>query len=186
VRGGRALAAADDARVAREPAWRGSGSALALRALLYLAFVVGLSNLLLVDALDRTVLVHVREGVAYLAAAVLSLFRADVHAVGARVVVGGSAVEIVNGCTGLDVGIFLASAMLVFPAPWRARLRGAALAFAVVFFVNFLRVLTLCLLNESSQPAFALVHVYVWPAFISLVCLATLLVWIRGTRPDDA
>ncbi len=186
MRGGRALAAADDARVSREPAGRGSGVALALRALLYLALVVGLSNLLLVDALDRTVLAHVRDGVAYLAAAVLSLFRADVRASGGRVFVGGSAVEIVNGCTGLDVGIFLACAMLVFPAPWRARLRGAALAFVIVFFVNFLRVLTLCVLNESSQAAFEIVHVYVWPAFISLVCLATLLAWIRGTQPNDA
>lgn len=121
-----------------------------------------------------------RGGVAYLAAAVLSLFRGDVHAVGERVFVGGSAVEIVNGCTGLDVGIFLASAMLVFPAPWRARLRGAALAFAVALSVNFLRVLTLCVLNEGSPRAFEIVHVYIWPAFISLACLATLLAWIRN------
>ena len=160
--------------------------ALALRALLYLALVVGLSNLLLVAALDRTVLAHVRHGVAYLAAALLSLFRPDVRAVGERVFVGTSAVEIVNGCTGLDVGIFLASAMLVFPAPWRARLRGAALAFAIAFGVNFLRVLTLCVLNEGSQPAFEVVHVYVWPAFISLVCLATLLVWIRSVQQTNA
>ncbi|HKC52827.1 MAG TPA: archaeosortase/exosortase family protein [Myxococcota bacterium] len=160
--------------------------ALALRALLYLALVVGLSNLLLVDALDRTVLAHVRRGIAYLAAALLSLFRPDVRAVGERVFVGTSAVEIVNGCTGLDVGIFLASAMLVFPAPWRARLRGAALAFAIAFTVNFLRVLTLCVLNEGSQPTFEVVHVYVWPAFISLVCLATLLVWIRSAQRENA
>jgi len=25
----------------------------------------------------------------------------------------------------------------------------------------------------------------VWPAFISLVCLATLLIWIQSTQPDD-
>jgi len=85
------------------------------------------------------------------AAALLSLFRPGVRAVGERVFVGTSAVEIVNGCTGLDVGIFLASAMLVFPAPWRARLRGAALAFAIAFTVNFLRVLTLCVLNEARS-----------------------------------
>jgi exosortase/archaeosortase family protein len=183
VRGGRLLA--DDARVAREPGAGRGRAELALRALLYLALVVGLSNLLLVEALDRTVLAHVRDGVAYLAAAVLSVFRSDVRAVDQRVFVGSSAVEIVNGCTGLDVGIFLASAILVFPAPWRARLRGAALAFAVAFGVNFLRVLTLCVLNEGSSGAFEIVHVYVWPAFISVACLATLLIWIRMTQPEN-
>ena len=148
--------------------------------------VVGLSNLLLVEAIDRDLLGHVRSGIASLAAAVLSLVREDVRAAGQSVFVGGSAVEIVNGCTGVDVAIFLASAMLVYPAAWRAKLRGVALAFAVVLATNFLRVLTLCWLNASSPRAFELVHVYVWPAFISLVCLATLLAWIRSATPRDA
>lgn len=178
---------ADDARVARDPAAARTGNAaLALRALLYLALVVGLSNLLLVEAVDRALLAHVRHAIAYLAGGVLSLFRSDVSSLGERVFVGGSAVEIVNGCTGLDVGIFLGSAMLVFPAPWRARLRGIALAFVVVLLVNFVRVLTLCLLNTGSPRAFEIVHVYVWPVFISLVCLATLLAWIRSAQPQDA
>ncbi len=141
---------------------------------------------MLVDAVDRSVLAHVRHAVAYLASAVLSLFRSDVRSIGESVFVGGGAVEVVNGCTGLDVGIFLASAILVFPAPWRARLRGVALAFAVVLAVNFVRVLTLCLLNAGSPRAFEIVHVYVWPVFISLVCLATLLAWIRAAQPKNA
>ena len=147
---------------------------------------MGLSNLLLVESIERDLFDHVRNGIASLAGAVLSLFRADVSSAGQTVWVGGSAVEIVNGCTGVDVAIFLASAMLVYPAAWSAKLRGVALAFAVVLATNFLRVLTLCWLNASSPRAFELVHVYVWPAFISLVCLATLLAWIRSATPRDA
>jgi len=169
----------------RRPA-RASRVALALRSTVYVLLVVGLSNLLLVEAIDRDVLGHVRSGIASLAAAVLSLVRDDVRAAGQSVFVGGSAVEIVNGCTGVDVAIFLASAVLVYPAAWRAKLRGVALAFAVVLATNFVRVLTLCWLNASSPHAFELVHVYVWPAFISLVCLATLLAWIRSATPRDA
>jgi exosortase/archaeosortase family protein len=160
---------------------RGRGE-LALRAFVYLALVVGLSNLLLVESIDRTVLARVRNAIAYLAAAVLSVFRSDVRAADEHVFVGASAVQIVNGCTGFDVGIFLASAMLVFPAPWPVRLRGAAAGFAIALLANFVRVLTLSILNESSPSAFEIVHVYVWPALISLVCLATLLVWIRGVQ----
>ncbi len=157
-----------------------------LRSALYVALVVGLSNLLLVEAIDSDLFGHVRNGIASLAGAVLSLFRGDVSTAGQTVWVGGSAVEIVNGCTGVDVAIFLASAMLVYPAAWSAKLRGVAFAFAVVLATNFLRVLTLCWLNASSPRAFELVHVYVWPAFISLVCLATLLAWIRSATPRDA
>jgi exosortase/archaeosortase family protein len=157
-----------------------------VRVVLYLALVVGLSNLLLVAAVDHSILAHVRRTIAYLAGAVLSLFRGDVSAVGARVFVGGGAVEVVNGCTGVDVGIFLASAVLVFPAPWRARLWGVPLAFAIALVVNFLRVLTLCVLNAGSPRAFEVLHVYVWPVLIELVCVATLLVWIRSVQPGDA
>ncbi|HTO51980.1 MAG TPA: exosortase H [Myxococcota bacterium] len=159
-------------------------AALVLRVALYLALVLGLSNLLLVEAVDQHLLAHVRNAIAYLAAHVLAPFREGVYADGERVFVGGAAVEIVNGCTGVDVAIFLSSAMLVFPAPWRARLFGVAAAFAIVLVTNFARVLTLCVLNASSPAAFELVHVYVWPASISLVCLATLLGWIRlATAP---
>jgi exosortase/archaeosortase family protein len=128
----------------------------------------------------------VRNGIASLAASVLSLFRSDVSATGQTVWLGGSAVEIVNGCTGIDVSIFLAAAMLVYPAAWRAKLRGVVLAFAVVLAANFLRVLILSWLNAGWPRAFELAHVYVLPALILVVCVATLLAWIRSATPRDA
>lgn len=157
-----------------------------LRSALYIALVVGLSNLLVLESVDRAFLEPVRLAIAKAAGAVLSLFSSDVRVIDQRVFLGASAVEIVNSCTGVDVGIFLASAILVFPAPWRARVQGVVAAFAIVTVVNFLRVLTLCWLNASSQPAFELVHVYVWPAFIAAVCLATLLVWIQLVPAPNA
>ena len=150
-----------------------------LRALAYVALVVGLSNLLVLDAVDHGLLEPARLATAKATGAVLSLFSDEVRVLGQRVFLGSSAVEIVNSCTGIDVAIFLASAMLVFPAPWRLRASGVLAAFAIVGIVNFLRVLTLCWLNASSQGAFELVHVYIWPAFITIVYLATLLLWIQ-------
>lgn len=157
-----------------------------LRSAVYVALVVGLSNLLLLDAVDRTLLEPVRLAIASAAGHVLALVHENVRVVGERVFLGTSAVEIVNSCTGIDVGVFLASAMLVFPAPWRTRLQGVAAAFAIVLAVNFARVLTLCWLNDGSPRAFELVHVYVWPAFITAVCLATLLFWIQLVPERDA
>ncbi|HTO71893.1 MAG TPA: archaeosortase/exosortase family protein [Myxococcota bacterium] len=156
-----------------------------MRAAVYLALVVGLSNLLLADAVDRAALAQLRRSIAWAAAALLGLFQHDVRAVGEHVLVGESVVEIVNGCTGLDVGVFLASAIAVFPAPWRARLRGVALAFAVALAVNFVRVLTLCVLVGRFPIAFDVVHIYVWPVLISLACLGTLVAWIRTAPVAD-
>jgi exosortase/archaeosortase family protein len=157
-----------------------------LRSAVYIALVVVLSNLLLLDAVDRALLEPIRLAIASAAGHVLALLHENVRVVGQRVFLGASAVDIVNSCTGIDVGVFLASAMLVFPAPWRARAQGVLAAFAIILAVNFLRVLTLCWLNAGSSPIFDLVHVYVWPAFITGVCLATLLVWIQLVPARDA
>ena len=157
-----------------------------LRSAVYVVLVVALSNLLLIEVVDRTLLEPIRRSIAWLAGLVLALVSENVHVIGQRVMLGASVVDIVNSCTGIDVGIFLASAMLVFPAPWRDRARGVVAGFAIIFAVNFLRVLTLCWLNAGSPQLFELVHVYVWPAFITAVCLATLLVWIQRVPAPDA
>ena len=162
-----------------------------LRSAVYVALIVVLSNLLLLDVVDRVLLEPVRLAIASGAGHVLGLVHENVRVIGQRVFLGSSAVEIVNSCTGIDVGVFLACAMLVFPAPWRARAQGVVVALAIpltlaiVFAVNFLRVLTLCWLNAGSPQLFDLVHVYVWPAFITAVCLATLLVWIQLVPAAD-
>lgn len=157
-----------------------------IRSAVYVVLVVVLSNLLLLEVVDRTLLEPIRGAIAWLAGLVLSLFHENVHVIGERVMLGSTAVDIVNSCTGIDVGIFLASAMLVFPAPWRDRARGVVAGFAIVFAVNFLRVLSLCWLNAGSSQLFEIVHVYVWPAVITAVCLATLLVWIQRVPAPDA
>lgn len=156
-----------------------------LRSAVYVALIVVLSNLLLLDVVDRVLLEPVRLAIASGAGHVLGLVHENVRVIGQRVFLGSSAVEIVNSCTGIDVGVFLACAMLVFPAPWRARAQGVVAGFAIVLAVNFLRVLTLCWLNAGSPQLFDLVHVYVWPAFITAVCLATLLVWIQLVPAAD-
>lgn len=150
-----------------------------IRSALYIAIVIGASNLLLVEAVDEQILRHAREFIAWLTGQALQLAGFEARVREERVFLSRSAVQIVNSCTGVDVAIFLSAAVLVFPAPWRARLKGVLLSFAVVFVVNFLRVLTLCFFVNTSQELFELTHIYIWPAFITLVCLGTLLFWIQ-------
>ena len=68
--------------------------ALWLRSAVYVVLVVALSNLLLLDVVDRALLEPVRLGIASAAGSVLALVAENVRVVGQRVFVGGSAVEI--------------------------------------------------------------------------------------------
>ena len=59
-------------------------------------------------------------------------------------------------------------------------------AFAVLMPLNFVRVLTLAwMVNSSSAEVFELTHAYVWPTIVIVVCLATLLGWIQRVAPGE-
>lgn len=150
-----------------------------LRALAYLGVAVGLSNALLLDAVDRQLLSPLREGIARAAAAVLGILGVDASARADYVQLPQGAVQIVDACTGLDASLLLAAAMLLFPASWRARLAGIAAGFAIVMSLNFVRVLTLALWVGTSPAWFELGHLYVWPALVVVAVLATLLGWMQ-------
>ena len=157
-----------------------------IRSAVYVVLIVVLSNLLLLESVDRILLGPIRLAIANAAGYVLAIVHENVRVMGQRVALGASAIEVVNSCTGIDLCIFVASAMLVFPASWRSRAKGIAAGSAIIFGMNFMRVLTLCWLNADSPQLFELVHVYVWPALIMLVCLGTLLVWIQFVPVRDA
>ena len=151
-----------------------------IRSAVYVATVVLASNLILLEFFDGTVGAFMRRGMAEASAFTISALGFKARALGANVFLSRSSVEIVNSCTGVDVSIFLAAAVLVFPASWRAKARGVLLSVVVVVGLNFLRVLTLCFFIDTNTELFELSHYYIWPAFIILACLATLLVWIQS------
>jgi exosortase/archaeosortase family protein len=158
-----------------------------LRAAVYGAAAVAISNALLVDELDRVLLGPLRQAIARAAAAVLSLLGTPATANADAVQLQRGAVQIVDACTGLDLSLLLAAAMLLFPAGWRARLAGITAAFAVLMPLNFFRVLSLAYWVEASPAWFEISHAYVWPALVLIAALATLLGWMqRAAAPRGA
>ncbi len=155
-----------------------------IRASIYIVVVVAGSNLILLPAFDDTVGAFMRERIAEAASFVISSLGFKARTLGAHVFLSRSSVEIVNSCTGVDVSIFLATAVLVFPASWKEKLWGVLLSVFVVVSLNFVRVLTLCFFIDTNMDLFELTHYYIWPAFIILACLATLLVWIQSLDLD--
>lgn len=86
-------------------------------------------------------------------------------------------------CSGADVLALCASAIFAYPAPWTARIRGAAWVVAGVLGLNIVRLSTVSLVADRPR-VFELLHVRVWPALLVLAGVAFVMLWIRRLRDE--
>jgi len=110
--------------------------------------------------------------------AVLPLTRAQ--AAVAAGLFGASAlpVEVTLACSGADALALCLGAVLAYPVRWRTRLAGAGAGAALILGLNTLRIGTLGRAVES--PAwFTALHVYVWPAVLTLAIAGYVFAWMR-------
>jgi exosortase H (IPTLxxWG-CTERM-specific) len=85
------------------------------------------------------------------------------------------AVNIRNGCNGVEAMVILLAAIVAFPAPWRARLAGLGIGAVAIQVVNLIRVVALFLTGAYLPRFFDTSHTVVWQ---TLVILSAVLVWI--------
>jgi exosortase H (IPTLxxWG-CTERM-specific) len=85
------------------------------------------------------------------------------------------AVNIRNGCNGVETMLIFAAAVLAFPAGWKAKVWGLGLGWIAIQAVNLLRVVALFLTGAYWPKLFDASHTVVWQ---SLVILAGVLLWI--------
>ncbi|MCB1008571.1 MAG: exosortase H [Acidobacteria bacterium] len=85
------------------------------------------------------------------------------------------AVNIQNGCNGVEAMIIYFAAVLAFPAPWRSRLSGLVFGFFAIQLVNLVRVVALFLTGVYFPSFFDSSHTVVWQ---TIVILAGVLFWI--------
>jgi exosortase/archaeosortase family protein len=109
---------------------------------------------------------------------VLPLTRAQ--ATGAVALFGASALplEVTLACSGADALALCLGAVLAYPAKWRTRLAGAGGGAALILGLNTLRIGTLG--RVAASPAwFSTLHVYVWPAVLTLAIAGYVFAWMR-------
>ena len=76
-------------------------------------------------------------------------------------------VEVTLACSGADALALCLGAVLAYPVKWRTRLAGAGGGVALILGLNTLRIGTLG--RVAASPAwFNILHVYVWPAVLTL------------------
>jgi exosortase/archaeosortase family protein len=92
---------------------------------------------------------------------------------------GPDSVVVSVECSGTDVIALLIGAILAFPAPWGARLQGAAGGVAMILAVNTVRIGALW--NAADSPIlFDRLHRYVWPAILVVLAAGYALAWMRS------
>lgn len=96
-------------------------------------------------------------------------------------------VNIYTGCNGVLATSIYVSAVLAFPAGWRARAIGVALGIPAIQVINMARILSLYYIGVFWPRLFRAAHGYVWQ---SIVIFLSMVVWIywaeRFARPRQA
>ena len=87
-------------------------------------------------------------------------------------------VQVTLACSGADAFALCVGAVLAYPVPWGRRLAGAAAGAGLILGLNTLRIATLGRVAPSPAWFYAL-HVYVWPAVLTLAIAGYVLGWMR-------
>jgi exosortase/archaeosortase family protein len=87
-------------------------------------------------------------------------------------------VEVTLACSGADALALFLGAVLAYPAGWRTRLTGSAAGVALILGLNTIRIGTLG--RAAASPAwFTALHLYIWPAVLTLAIAGYVLGWMR-------
>lgn len=113
--------------------------------------------------------------VARTSGATLRLIGQDVKMRGTVIESPRFAVNIRNGCNGVETLLIFGAAVLAFPASWRSRALGLALGAVAIQIVNLVRVVALFLTGAFAPKWFDSSHTVIWQ---SAVILCGVLLWI--------
>jgi len=92
-------------------------------------------------------------------------------------------VDVTLACSGADALALCMGVVLAYPVPWRRRLAGAAGGAGLVLGLNTARIGTLGRV-VASPALFNALHVYIWPAVLTLAIAGYVFGWMRmADRP---
>jgi exosortase H (IPTLxxWG-CTERM-specific) len=96
------------------------------------------------------------------------------------------AVNIRNGCNGVETLVIFCAAVLAFPASWRSRLWGLVLGVLAIQAINFIRVIALFLTGAYYPKWFDSSHTVVWQTVVILCGVLLWMFWASkfAERPD--
>jgi len=144
---------------------------------LFLTLLALAFSVLSLQAVDAAVVAPYTGAVASAAGAVLSLLGEDVAVRGFEIVSPRFSVAVYNGCNGLVTGVIFASAVVAFPATWRARMIGLLTGLVALQVVNQVRIVSLFYVGVFLPRFFNEAHILVWQSVVILSGVCLWLLW---------
>ena len=97
------------------------------------------------------------------------------------------AMQVLDGCNGVNVVILLWAAIFAFPARWKWRIAGLAGGLAAIQILNLLRLISLFYLGQYNRTVFEFAHLYLWETLIILDAIVVFSLWNkRAVMPATA
>lgn len=140
-------------------------------ALLVLYAVIALNQV------NDAVIVPFTEIVARSSALLLRGVETGVSTQGTVMLSSRFALDVRNGCNGVEATILLIAAILAFPATLRSRIAGLLIASIAIELLNVVRLSSLFWLGEHYRRVFDLFHVAVWQSLIILAAISLFVLW---------
>ena len=152
----------------------------------FFAVLVAAYLLIAWNPVNDRVIVPFTAGIARVSGALLNLIGQTVTVSGTMIASSRFAVNINNGCNGVEAMLILLACIVAFPATLKARAAGLALGALVVQVVNAIRIITLYLLGAYQPRLFDLFHTAVWQIAVIIVAIGFFLVWSARVAPHRA
>jgi exosortase H (IPTLxxWG-CTERM-specific) len=135
------------------------------------------------NPVNNAVIVPFTTAIAKASGALLNGIGQQVSVSGTTVASARFAVNINNGCNGVEAMLILLACILAFPSSLKAKAAGLALGAIVVQLLNAVRIITLYLLGAYQPRLFDLFHTAVWQIVIIIAAIGFFLVWSARVAP---
>lgn len=142
---------------------------------IFVALLGGGFTLISLKQVNDSVIEPFTAGIAKASGMTLNLIGQKITMKGTQIRNEKFGVNVRNGCNGVETMIIFVSAVLAFPAPWKARLIGLALGVIAIQVVNLIRVVALFLTGAYFPQFFDSSHTVIWQ---TIVILFGVLLWI--------
>ncbi|HMJ15869.1 MAG TPA: archaeosortase/exosortase family protein [Polyangiaceae bacterium] len=103
------------------------------------------------------------------------------------VIHGRFPLQVIKGCTSMDVQALFAGTILAFPAGWAPRLLGVVAGGSALILINIVRIASLYFVGAHLHDSFDFVHEELFPLVLVVAACGCLLAWFAwtGRTPRD-
>ncbi len=153
----------------------------------FLALLVAFYFLVAWNPINDAVIVPFTAAIARVSGTMLNGIGEKVSVAGTEIRSGSFAVQIENGCNGVEAALLFGSAVLAFPAPWRRRLTGLLAGLIAIQALNLVRVVSLFWIGAHRPALFDSSHTVLWQSAVVLASVLMFLFWAaRGEKTRGA